>query len=155
MLDKAGRPYKPIDWKRVDELLEAGCTGGEIAPHFNMHHDTFYERVQTDHGVTFTEYADKKRQKGGSLIREKQYKKALKGDNSMLIWLGKNRLGQKDNPDVVQFKDEDVQKFNAIMQMMSDYQAQASQANAQANSQANDHSSALKIADNNINNADK
>lgn len=92
----AGRPEKPIDWEKVNQLLEAGCMGTEVCTHFDLSADRFYDRVKQKYGINFTEYALEKRQKGEASLREAQYKKALKGDNMMLIWLGKNRLGQRD-----------------------------------------------------------
>lgn len=104
------RPEKPIDWKRVDELLEAGCHGTEICPHFDLSPERFYERVQARYGVSFTIYSQEKKQKGDSILREKQFKKAINGDNMMLIWLGKNRLGQRDRED----KNEQANFFAAM-----------------------------------------
>jgi len=95
---KIGRAIKLIDWKRVDELLLAGCHGTEIAPHFDMHVQTFYDRVSLEKGMSFTEYSTKKQKHGDSIIREVQFNKALKGDNVLLIWLGKNRLTQREIP---------------------------------------------------------
>ena len=95
-----GRSIKHIDWDLVDDLLKAGCPGTEIAPHFDMIADTLYDRVKLEKGVTFTEYSLSKRSHGDGLIRQTQYKKALKEDNTMLIWLGKQRLGQKETHDI-------------------------------------------------------
>jgi len=92
----SGRGAKEIDWAKVDQLLIAGCLGTEIAPHFDMHHDTFYRKVEKRYGVSFTVYSSQKKSKGESLLRAKQYEKALKGDNTLLIWLGKNRLKQRE-----------------------------------------------------------
>lgn len=93
----AGRPEKPIDWEKVDELLMAGCTGTEIAPHFDIHPVNFYPRFEKKFNMKFTEYCGLKRSHGDSLLRQKQFEKALAGDNTLLIWLGKNRLGQREN----------------------------------------------------------
>ena len=90
------RPQAPIDWKKVDELLIAGCLGTEIAAYFSMHPNTFYDRVQLEFGIGFTEYSQQKRSKGDALLRARQYAKALSGDNTMMVWLGKNRLNQRD-----------------------------------------------------------
>ncbi len=90
------RPEKLIDWEKVDKLLIAGCMGTEIAPHFDMHVQTFYNKVLEQYKMCFTEYSALKRQQGNSLLRAKQYEKAMKLDNTMLIWLGKQNLGQKD-----------------------------------------------------------
>lgn len=96
-----GRPEKPIDWEFLDELLLAGCTGTECASHFDIHPQTFYTRVKEKYGVVFTVYAAEKKEKGISILRFAQYKKAIglddKPDNTMLIWLGKQRMGQKEN----------------------------------------------------------
>lgn len=91
------RPEKPIDWIKVDEFLIAGCKGTEIAPHFDIHVNNFYEKVKDKYGVGFTEYCALKREQGDSLLKAKQFEKAMKGDNVMLVWLGKNRLKQRDN----------------------------------------------------------
>src|SRR6187402_2767562 len=91
-----GRPKADINWKRANELLEAGCSGAEVAAVFGLNPQTIYERCLTDHGIIFTEYSAQFYSKGDSQIREMQHKKAKEGDNTMLVWLGKNRLKQRD-----------------------------------------------------------
>lgn len=94
------RPEKEINWELVDNLLMAGCSGPEIAPHFDVIPETLYERTVKEHGISFSRYSQLLRQKGDALLRAQQYAKALGkttlGDNTLLIWLGKNRLGQKE-----------------------------------------------------------
>jgi hypothetical protein len=135
----AGRPEKPINWPRVDELLEAGCHGTEICPHFDLTPDAFYDRVYKKFGINFTDYSQKMRQKGDSLLREKQYKKALKGDNMMLIWLGKNRLNQSDSSNEKSVDILTIEKFSSIMNQISSFKSADSD---------------LKMADNNISKAE-
>jgi len=94
------RPEIPIDWNIVDRWLEADCTGTQVAGMLGIHADTLYNRVQKDKGVTFTVYSNEKKAKGDAQLKVKQYSEAMGGDRGMLIWLGKNRLGQKDNHDV-------------------------------------------------------
>ena len=91
-----GRPIKPIDWALVDELLMAGCTGPEIAPHFDMHPTTFYERVSLEKGMNFTNYSQDKKCKGDSILKHAQYKYAAKGNVPLLMFLGKVRLAQRE-----------------------------------------------------------
>ena len=105
---------KYIDWNLVNKLLEAGCTGTEIAPHFGIHYETLYDRAYKDFGIMWTEYAQRLRQKGDSSLRAVQYAKALKGDNMMLIWLGKNRLGQRDGED----KNKDSPHHEELKQLL-------------------------------------
>ena len=90
------RPKADIDWKRVDELLEADCEGTEIAAHLGLVPDTLYKRCQEDNKLRFSDYLRQKKAKGNSLLKEKQFEKALSGDSGMLVWLGKNRLNQSD-----------------------------------------------------------
>jgi hypothetical protein len=86
-----------IDWKKADDLMMAGCHGTEIAAYFGMHPNTFYRRVEQDLNISFGDYLAQKRAKGDTYIKSKQFEKAIKGDNMMLIWLGKNRLDQSDH----------------------------------------------------------
>lgn len=103
------RPEKPIDWKKVDQLLMAGCTGTEIAPHFDMHYNTFYNKVQEKYNIGFSEYSASKKDQGDSLLKAKQFEKALSGKNdTMLIWLGKTRLKQSET--------KSTEELNAIEQ---------------------------------------
>jgi hypothetical protein len=90
------RPEKQIDWAKVDHLLMAGCAGTQIAPHFDMHEETFYIKVKEKYNMGFTAYCALKRKHGDSLLLAKQFEKALKGDNTLLIWLGKTRLEQRE-----------------------------------------------------------
>lgn len=105
------RPNKPIDWQRVEELLEANCHGTEIASIYGMHPNTFYDRVVQEYGMSFTEFSTRKKETGNAYLREAQYLKALDKDNTMLVWLGKNRLNQSDKSEVVYVSDE-LKKFD-------------------------------------------
>lgn len=90
---------KEINWDLVDKLLEAGCLGTEIAPHFAIHQETLYDRCFKKYGMMWTDYSQKMKQKGDSSLRAKQYQKAMSGDNTLLVWLGKTRLKQRDTDD--------------------------------------------------------
>jgi len=96
-----GQPKANIDWKKVDELLIGGCLGTEIAGYLGISTYTLYDRCMSDNGVLFSQYSQDKHAKGDSILRAHQYAKALglteKGDNTLLIWLGKTRLKQIDS----------------------------------------------------------
>jgi hypothetical protein len=121
----AHRPQKPINWDRVDELLRYGCPGTEIAPEFDMCADTFYVRVAIEKGMGFTEYSLQKKSQGEAKLREIQYLKAIgeidKGDNSLLIWLGKQRLSQKENTEV-SVSPETTKAFVNMMNQLDEIQ---------------------------------
>ena len=116
------RPEKPIDWDKVDQLLMAGCLGTEIAPHFDIHPTNFYTRVQDKHGMGFTEYCQLKRQQGDSLLKFKQFEKAMQGDNTLLIWLGKSRLKQKEDPSAIEVDQSILSLYNQLMQQIGEMQ---------------------------------
>lgn len=92
----AGRPKSDINWAIVDSLLEAGCSGAEISANLGINPATLYDRCQSDHKRMFSEYSQEKQSKGDSLLRKAQFDKALNGDNTLMIWLGKCRLKQTD-----------------------------------------------------------
>lgn len=89
-------PATLIDWKTVDRLLQAGCTGLQIAARFGIHPDTLYRACEEAYKVGFAAYSAEKRAHGETLLQEQQFALAMKGNLGMLIWLGKQRLGQKD-----------------------------------------------------------
>lgn len=95
-----GRPPAQIDWDKVDSLLIAGCSGAEIAGHIGVHKSTIYDRCLIELGIPFNEYSQQKKAKGDSLIKAHRFAKALgktdDGDNTLLIWLSKVRLGEKE-----------------------------------------------------------
>lgn len=131
----AGRPEKPINWEKVDYLLMAGCKGTEIAPHFDMHVNTFYDKVLERYKINFTEYSALKRCQGDSLLKEKQFEKALKGDNTLLIWLGKIRLEQKEN-DMLNIPKDISDKFDQVMAQIKSSQLSSSKESIINNAEA-------------------
>jgi len=95
---KAGRPKIEINWLEVDEYLIAGVSGTHIADTLGICNETLYDRCKQEHKMNFSDYSAKKRQKGNSMLHYKQFKTAMNGNVSMLVWLGKQRLGQKEDP---------------------------------------------------------
>jgi len=83
-----GRPKIDIDEDLVYDLAVKGWTNKEIAAKCNCSHDTLERRfaatIKEGHAV-----------RNGS-IRAKQVEMALNGNATMLVWLGKNLLGQRD-----------------------------------------------------------
>lgn len=97
-----GRPKIELDWTQFDSLCGIQCSLVEIAAYFNCSEDTIERRVKEEHGVTFAEYFATKRGKGKIALRRKQYEVALSGNVPMMIWLGKQYLGQQDKQEVNQ-----------------------------------------------------
>jgi len=94
-----GRPRIEIDWVEFDKLCTMQCTLVEIAGWFECSEDTIERRIREKYDCTFAELFTQKRSKGKISLRRKQYETALKGNVAMLIWLGKQYLGQSDKQD--------------------------------------------------------
>jgi hypothetical protein len=93
---RMGRPKIEIDWKELDKLCGLQCSLEEIAGWFDCSIDTIEARIKETHGMTFPEYFAQKRSGGKISLRRKQYETAMSGNPTMLIWLGKQYLGQVD-----------------------------------------------------------
>ena len=84
---KAGRPKIDIDPEQVIRLARLHCTMQEMADFFGCHRDTLHNN--------FSAEIDKGRSEGNISLRRKQWQVAVeKGNPVMLIWLGKQMLGQ-------------------------------------------------------------
>lgn len=90
---KIGRPKKTIDLKQVQSLAKLGCTYDEIADVIGMGRSTFGLKLK-DPDVRAA--YEKGLSEGDVSIRRSQFDVAVSGNTSMLIWLGKNRLGQTE-----------------------------------------------------------
>lgn len=82
------KPKIPIDEAQVEKLAAIMCTMEEIGSIVNCSVDTLERR--------FAETIKKGRDKGKMSLKRKQYEMAIGGNVTMLIWLGKQHLGQRD-----------------------------------------------------------
>jgi len=90
----AGRPRKVIDWDLVEKLSTIQCTTAEIARIIGVSESTL------DHNKKFVQIHKKGLDEGRMSLRRLQWKKANEGNVVMLIWLGKQYLGQKDRQEI-------------------------------------------------------
>ena len=87
------RPKKyNLDTKKVEQLASFGCTNTEIAAFFDCSESTIRG--------SYCEFLTKGREKGKIRLRQMQWKSAEKGNVPMLIWLGKQVLGQTDKKEI-------------------------------------------------------
>ena len=74
----------------VYKLAAMGCTDSEIARWFSIEESTLK--------YNFSVIIAKGREQLKQSLRRAQIRLALSGNATMLIWLGKNILGQQENP---------------------------------------------------------
>lgn len=89
---------EPIDlnWDVIDALCGVRCTMAEIAAQVGCSASTIQKRIREKHDMTFGEYWTAKSSTGMIALRRKQFQIAMNGNVAMLIWLGKQILGQKE-----------------------------------------------------------
>ena len=87
------RPKKyDIEPEQVERLAGFGCTNTEIASFFGCDESLIRK--------SYSEYLTKGRDKGKIRLRQMQWTSAGNGNVAMLIWLGKQLLGQSDKQDI-------------------------------------------------------
>jgi hypothetical protein len=102
-----GRNKTVIPEEEVAQLSQYHCTNKEMADFYNVPLQTFMDN--------FRDIIDKNRIITKQRLRKAQLDLALKGDRVMLIWLGKNILGQAESPintensQVLPWLDEDTE----------------------------------------------
>lgn len=99
-MGKRGPKLTEVNWDLCTNLLRIQCTGEEIAGAMGMSYDTLERACKRDHNMKFAEYSELKRAEGKASLRRAQWKAAQDGNPTMLVWLGKQMLGQRDKVDV-------------------------------------------------------
>jgi hypothetical protein len=83
-----GRPRKEIDRAKVTEMASRAHTTVEIALECGVSERTIRSRAKIE--------LERGRIQRDASLRAKQFEVAMSGNPTMLIWLGKQLLGQKD-----------------------------------------------------------
>lgn len=91
------RPKIEIDQELIRKLSSIHCTMNEMASVAGCSVDTLERR--------FADTIKKGKDEGKASLRRMQWEAAQKGNITMLIWLGKQLLGQRD---MVEIKDDAV-----------------------------------------------
>jgi hypothetical protein len=95
------RPKAKINFKKVDEYLQAQCTGSSIASLLGIHPDTLYQAIEDKYKMGFSAYSAQKKSEGKEILKKTLWDIAVKSKNvSMGIWLSKQYLGFTDKQNI-------------------------------------------------------
>ena len=92
----AGRPKLEVDYEELRKLGELQCTYAEIASFLGCCVETVRDKMRNDED--FSASLLRGYEQGKMSLRRYQWRSAQKGNVKMLIWLGKQYLGQRDIP---------------------------------------------------------
>lgn len=93
---KTGRPKIQINQTEFEKLCAIWSTLEDIAGWFDCSPDTIERWCKRTYKATFADIYRQKAAKGNVSIRRKQFELAQQGNVALLIWLGKQKLGQRD-----------------------------------------------------------
>ena len=117
-----GRNAVPVPPDEVELMAQIGSTDKEIAEHFGIGHDTLRRN--------FADFLIKGRSQLKQRLRQAQLRVAFEGNPTMLIFLGKNILGQADSPvnsddnQILPFTDDELDDIkDAIQEELQDIDA--------------------------------
>jgi len=96
--NKGGRPRKEIDQHQFERFCEIQGTLEEIAHVLGVSEDTIERWCKRTYELGFADTYKKFSAFGKMSLRRYQFEAARKGNPTLLIWLGKQYLGQTDKP---------------------------------------------------------
>lgn len=99
------RPKKQIDGEMVKKLASIFCTQDQIATIMGCSVDTLARR--------FADVIKEGREHGKYSLLKKQFELAVAGNVTLLIWLGKQHLGQSDKQETI---NENTQPVKVIIE---------------------------------------
>ncbi len=112
------RPPKLINWEVVEKRMECGNSAQTIADSFCIDINTFYRRFKEHYELGFADFIDRARSAGKSNIAYTQYMKALSGNPQMLMFLGRNWLGQ-DKEEIKESPQQDLIELMHKLMLMN------------------------------------
>ena len=111
-VNKPGKTFGPdpmaIDWEWVNQMCIIDATAEEICSCYRnpntgkmgISTDTLSRACERELGVKLADYLEEKRKIGRASLRRRQHQAAMEGNTALLIFLGKNRLGQTDKQEI-------------------------------------------------------
>lgn len=98
--NKGGRPKVELNKDEFEKLCQMQCTREEICCWFNITDKTLDRWCKDTYNCRFSAIFAQKRGVGRISLRRAQMQQALSGNTTMLIFLGKNYLGQTDKQEI-------------------------------------------------------
>lgn len=108
-----GRPKKILTdegLRAIENLAKIQCTDEEIAAVIGLSVDVL---TNSNNGASFAEAKKRGQNSGKASLRRMQYEAAEKGNATILVWLGKQYLGQTDKQETITHGSQDL-VFNII-----------------------------------------
>lgn len=90
--DRGGAPRKLCDPVAIERLGAIGCTTEEIAAVCGVCKDVIEEQ--------YSEAMQIGKSRARAELRREQWRQAMAGNGTMLVWLGKQMLGQRDKQEL-------------------------------------------------------
>ena len=93
-----GRPIVEINWEKLNVILQFKPTKDVVADILEVSEDTVEARIREKYDCTFQDYRARKMAPVKIRLVKTAIEKAIKGDNTMLIFCLKNLCGWADKP---------------------------------------------------------
>lgn len=88
------------EYKQFENLCEIQCTIDEVCHVMNVTDKTLNRLLKEHYKSPFSAVYKRFADNGRRSLRRKQYQLAMSGNATMLIWLGKQYLGQADKQEL-------------------------------------------------------
>ena len=116
---KVGRPVIQINQRNFEELCKMQCTELEIAGFFGCSDETLNKWCKKTYKKTFEQCFAILRQGGKASLRRTQWRIA-ENNAAMAIFLGKNYLGQSDDPQKYAKDETTEDKLGRFIDVLTD-----------------------------------
>jgi hypothetical protein len=100
---EGGRPafeLSDTDFDKLINMIRIQCTQEEICGIFGVTDKTLNVALNKRGEPGFSELYKKHQDEGKASLRRAQWKAAQDGNPTMLVWLGKQNLGQRDKQEI-------------------------------------------------------
>lgn len=107
------------DWEKIELYMKSGAKPWKIAKSFHLSNAEFRKQIEIKYKKPCDEVLNGYDSLGEMLLEATQFQKALSGNVTMLIWLGKVRCGQKEPEllSIIPAAQPEIDKDHIIMRL--------------------------------------